>query len=203
MKCKIFAFFMIMPVLPAFSDDCLSYKVNPQVEIIVPTWRKEVIQPLRPMDLLHGNVAATLVENYEIIGDTTYIEDGYCISLKSVSATIGYSDFLVKIDSRHKPETCSYDAVLSHEDEHIRVYLSVIDDYSSRIRTAVQTAVDSITPIFINDESDADKAMDMLHTKLQSHPEIVLIKQKIQAEQELRNKRVDQVETGAYMKQCL
>ena len=107
-------------------DDCLDYKLTPKINITSPDWSKSVVQPLKKMDVLHGNVIATLVDNFEITGDITSIEDGFCVALKNVDATIGYSDFLVQIDISHKPNTCSYNAILQHEDEHIRAYLSVI-----------------------------------------------------------------------------
>ncbi|MDR2412807.1 MAG: hypothetical protein LBD50_01180 [Rickettsiales bacterium] len=185
------------------ADDCLSYKLNPKVEVHIPDWRKEVVQPLKPMDLWHGNVAATLVENYEIAGDPTSVEDGYCVSLKEVRATFGYSDFLVKIDSRHSPESCAYDAILAHEDEHIRAYLSVIDDYKDNAHDAVYSAAKSVMPVFVQTEEELGAALDILNKKLQSHPELILLNQKIQAEQEIRNKRVDQIEKNLYLKKCM
>lgn len=184
------------------ADDCLSYKTRPIVHIKNPSWAKEVVQPLQPMDLLHGNVMATMTENYEIIGDTTSIEDGFCVSLKSVEADIGYSDFMVHIDARHKPGSCTYNAIITHEDEHIRAYLSVIDDYHDEIKNAVFSASDSVMPVFVKNESEISGALDILNEKLQSHPELILMKQRIAAEQEIRNKRVDQIETGIHLKQC-
>ncbi len=186
----------------ARGDDCLGYKMNPRVTIDVPTWRKEVVQPLQNMDLLHGDVIATLVDNYDITGDVTSIEDGFCVALKAVDATIGYSDFLVQIDMRHVPETCSYNAILSHEDEHIRAYLAIIEDYKADFQAAVYSAADSITPIFVQNEGDIDGALDELNKQLQSHPDLILIKQKIRADEEIRNKRVDLHDDGASLRRC-
>lgn len=200
-KAILFLCAALVPCI-AGADDCLGYKIRPQVSLDVPTWQKEVVQPLKPMDLWHGNVVATLVENYEVTGDTTSIEDGFCVSLKAVSGIVGYSDFMVKVDSRHTPNSCAYNAIITHEDEHIRAYLSVIDDFRGQIYQALNTAAESVMPIFVRNESEISGALDILHDKLQSHPELVLINQRIQAEQELRNKRVDQVETGAHLKQC-
>ncbi len=204
MKHFLFIIIFVFSIAPSvFADECLSYKLNPNIEILVPEWRKEIVQPIKHMDLWHGNVVATLSENYDITGDTTYIEDGICVSLRDVSAMVGYSDFLVQVDSRHMPNSCTYNAVLSHEDEHIRAYLSVIDDYKNDIRSAVSTASNSIMPVFVRDISEIDGALDILHDKLQQHPEVILIKQKIQAEQEIRNKRVDQHDHGNTLKQCM
>ena len=130
-------------------DDCLNYKLNPDVTINVPVWTKSVVQPLQKMDVLHGNVIATLVDEFNITVDITSIEDGFCVALKNVDATIGYSDFLVQIDISHKPDTCSYNAILQHEDEHIRAYLSVIEDNKVLFENSIKNAVNSIVPIFI------------------------------------------------------
>lgn len=191
-----------MIVAPSAANECLSYKTSPRITIETPDWTKSVVQPLEAMNLLHGNVVATLVDNYDIVADITSIEDGFCVGLKSVNATIGYSDFLVKIDIRHSPDTCSYNAILTHEDEHIRVYLSVIEDYKSELYKSVFSAADSIMPIFVQSADEIDGAVDILNEALQSHPDVVLVKQKIKAAEEIRNKRVDQLDDGSGLRKC-
>ncbi len=196
--------FLIFCILPNFSfgDDCLDYKLTPNVKINMPIWEKSVVQPLQSMDVLHGDVIATMVDNYDITGDITSIEDGFCVGLKDIDATIGYSDFLVQIDISHKPNTCSYNAILLHEDEHIRAYLSVIDDNYDLIKQSLMSAANSITPIFVKNESDVEKALDKLNEQLQNHPDVVLLKQHLKADEEIRNKRVDQNDTGETLKKC-
>ena len=189
--------------LPAFANDCVSYKMTPKITISVPTWTKEVVQPLDEMDLWHGNVIATMVDNYDIVADITSIEDGFCVGIKQVDAEIGYSNFLVQVDIRHKPNSCSYDAVLAHEDQHIREYLSVIDDARMGLHSALYSAADSVMPIFVKDSLDIDLAIEQLNEKLQSHPELILIKQKIKSEEEIRNKKIDQNDMGESLKKCL
>ena len=191
-----------IPCIARATDDCLPYKLKPSVMLDTPTWSKEVVQPLRHMDLLHGNVVATMVDNYDIVADITNIEDGYCVALKSVYATVGYTDFLVQIDIRNVPESCTYNAILSHEDEHIRAYLSVIDDYKKELKDSVYSAADSVTPIFVRNAADIDAAISELNDELQAHPDLILVKQKIKAAEEIRNKRVDQHDTGQSLQKC-
>ncbi len=186
----------------AVADDCLDYKLKPKIILNSPDWSKEVVQPLQAMDFLHGNVVATLVDNYDIVADITPIEDGFCVGMKSVNATVGYSNFQVRIDMRHSPDTCSYNAVLAHEDEHIRAYMSIIDDYHDELRGAIFSAANSIMPIFVPRESDIDAAVNELNAELQAHPDLILVKQKITAAEEIRNKRIDQNDTGDALKKC-
>ena len=183
-------------------DDCLNYKLTPKITVKSPEWTKTVVQPLQHMDVLHGKVIATLVNEFDITSDITSIEDGFCVSLKNVDVIIGYSDFLVQIDISHKPNTCSYDAIVQHEDEHIRAYLSVIDDNQYLLKKSIESAANSITPLFVKDVSNIESAIDELNNKLQNHPDIILLKQQIKADEEIRNKYVDLNDTGQALKKC-
>ena len=199
-----FYLFLLILFLPtiSFADDCLGYKLTPQVTIKTPSWNKQVVQPLQHIDVLHGDVIATLVDNYEITSDITSIEDGFCVGLKNIEATVGYTDFLIQIDISHKPDSCSYNAVLSHEDEHIRAYLSVIDDNQDLLKQSIMSAANSVIPIFVKEQKDIESAIDRLNEQIQKHPDIILLKQRIKAEEEIRNKHIDQNETGEMLKKC-
>lgn len=205
--CKFFHFFTGVLcgffVISGNANECLSYKIKPKIIINNPEYTKNIIQPKYNMDLLHGNVVATLINNYDIITDIHQTKDGYCVRLKSIEAVIGYSDFLVKIDSRHKPKTCSYNAIVNHENKHIDAYLSVIDDYKYELHNALYSAANSIMPIYIKEQSDTDLAVEKLNDELQSHPDIVLIIQKIHAAEEIKNKYIDRQEDYSELKNCL
>lgn len=58
-------------------------------------------------------------------------------------------------------------------------------------------------PVFVRNEEDIDTALDTLNKNLQSHPDVILVKQKIRAAEEIRNKRVDENDDGARLKQCM
>ena len=204
MKNIIFTFLSLFVFIPcSFAmNDCLNYKLTPTINIKSPIWEKYVVQPLKDMDIFHGNVIATLVDDIEITGDITSIEDGYCVALKNVDVLIGYSNFLVQIDISHKPNSCSYNAILQHEDEHIRAYLSVIEDNQDLLKKSIKSAADSIIPIFVNDSKDIESAIDKLNYELQNHPDIILLKQRIKSDQEIRNKYVDVHNTGEMLRKC-
>ena len=67
---------------------------------------------------------------------------------------------------------------------------------------SIYTAADSITPIFVRNANDIDAAINELNAELQAHPDLILIKQKIKAAEEIRNKRVDQHDTGQSLQKC-
>ena len=193
---KVLTFLMSMCIITAAmaEDKCVAFKTKPLVKIHKPDWVKKVGQPLKMMDLYHGNVVATLVDEYDIIVNIDELPNngGYCVGIKDIIASIGYSDFSVRIDMRHAMNSCSYKKVLEHEGEHIKAYLSVIDDFQDDLKGSVFSAADSILPIYVQDESDIGSAIDDLNTKLQTHPDLILVKQKISAEEEIRNMKIDE-----------
>lgn len=200
---NIIFIFLSLCVSSAFAiDDCLNYKLTPKITVETPNWTKSVVQPLKNMDVLHGKVIATMIDEFDITSDITSIEDGFCVALKNVDVVIGYSDFLVQIDISHKPNTCSYNAIIQHEDEHIRAYLSVIEDNQYLLNNSIQSAANSIVPVFVKDEKDIESAIDKLNNELQNHPDIILLKQQIKADEEIRNKYVDINDTGETLKKC-
>lgn len=198
----LFFVFCILVSLPGWAVDCLQFKKIPGVFLNTPDWTKSVVQPRTPMNLLHGNVVATLVDNYQINADVNPVDGGFCVGLKSVSAAVGYNDFVVNIDIRHVPGSCEYDAVLAHEDKHIKAYLSVMDDFRADVQKSVYSAAQSIMPRFVKSRDDVGAVVEMMNNELQTHPDLVLVKQKIGAAQEIRNKQIDKVESGADLKSC-
>ena len=62
--------------------------------------------------------------------------------------------------------------------------------------------MNSVMPIFAPDIESIDSLLDDLYKKLENHPELVLLHQKIDAAQEIRNKRIDQDEDHNELKQC-
>ena len=206
-NCSLFAF-------PAFAaGECLKYKTVPSLKIKVPAFSVSVVQPDRPMDLLHGNVVATFAEEYEIeygaakIGDNgappeTRRGGGWCIFIEGLAVEMGYTGFVVQIDRRHAPGSCEFDGIIEHEDEHINAHLSVVEDRQKDIRKAIAAAANNVLPVFVPDEDGIDGAMNDLEAELQNRPEVKLLRQKLAAEMEIRNKKIDMNDRGGRIRGC-
>lgn len=207
---KKILFFILLPI-SVIADDCVQYKKTPFVNIKNPEWTKKVVLSDDPMDeydgkyfsfKLHGITETSFMEKYEIDFNVIPENDGYCIVVNGVDAIVGYENFLVKIDKSHKKNSCSYNAVLKHEEKHINAYLSILKDMEPDIKNSVFNAMNSVMPIFAPDIESIDLLLDDLYKKLENHPELVLLNQKISAAQEIRNKRIDQDEDHNELKQC-
>ena len=189
--------------VPALATpDCLKYKTLPSLEIKVPRASVSVVRPERFMNLLHGNVVATFAEEYEIEYGAQKADGGYCVFIEGITAVIGYTDFIVQIDRRHETDSCEFAAVKEHEDEHIRAHLSVVEDGMGDIRSAISAAANGVLPVWVADEYGIDGAMAGLEEALSGRPQIRLLRQKLAAEREIRNKRVDLNDRGERFRRC-
>ncbi len=185
------------------APDCTEEKIKPAIYLSAPNTNISVNQPDLEMDFLHGNVVATMTDNYDITADVVAMGGGYCVVLRRVDAEIGYSDFTIQIDARHMPNSCTYNAVLAHENMHVDAYKQILDEMTGEIKDAVYTAADAIMPVWVADTYAADAVINNFNMQLQSHPDLILIKQKIAAAQEIKNKNIDTGDRGHGIRQCL
>jgi len=193
--------FLFIPFC-AYANNCVEYKKIPEINILKPVYKTSVASSNEPMDKFHANVVATLVEDYDIAVDIFSSDGGFCVVLKSVDALIGYNDFSIKIDGSHQPNSCEYNAILNHEKKHIDAYLSVIDDLETDIKNSVFNSANSVMPIFVSSRDDIEFAIGDINQKMSEHSENILMKQKINAAMEIRNKRIDQNEDNHELKLC-
>jgi hypothetical protein len=185
------------------ADECLKYKTLPSLKIKVPSYSVSVVQPDRKMNLLHGNVVATMAEEYEIEYGARKIDGGYCVFIEHITATIGYTDFVVQIDRRHSPESCEFAGILEHEYEHIHAHLAVIDDEKKDIEGTIRASANNVLPLFVPGEDGIDGAMADLETALQNQPQILLLREKLVAAREIRDKKIDLNDKGDRIRDCI
>jgi hypothetical protein len=197
-----FAVFILLPAA-LFANDCLQFKISPDVKVENTAWTREISQPDEPMNALHGSVVASFDEEYNLRVSTRPAAGGYCVILNELEAVVGYTGFLVRIDSSHAPGSCGYNMTLEHEDEHIAAHLAALDGEFENIKKSIQIAADSIMPAFAKSLDGVNAALDKMQEELQSHPDIVLMKQKLNAEQEIRNKKIDEHDDGKRIRECL
>ena len=198
---KIFIIFSVLLTLPSYAHNCIVHKTTPKIELGKPEYQKNIFAS-KTLDSLHGNVHANLVSNYDIVVEMLPTNGGYCVVLKQVDALFGFDNFDIEIDRVHELNSCTYNAVLNHEEKHIKVYLGIIEDLKSEIHNSLFSAADSVMPIFIEKESDIDFAFNKLNDNFSSHPDLLLISQKVHAAQEIRNKQIDRNENNTELNSC-
>lgn len=189
-------------IFSSVANDCLRHKTSPQVKIINTKWKQRVVQSEQPIDSLHGVVIASFDEEYDLQVSAIPVKSGYCVVLNGLNATIGYTDFLINIDNSYNLDSCEYKIILEHEQEHISAYLQAFDEELENMKKSIQFASNSIMPIFVPSLDGVSSALDKMQQEFQSHPDVILMKQKLDAQQEILNKKVDQRDDGKRINLC-
>ncbi len=202
MKFIISSIFFIGFLYAANAYDCNKFKINPDIELKQPTVQKQVLRSSVLPDVHHGNVLASLSENFELGIESIKIDNGYCIVLSEVDSEIGYEKFSISIDDSHNDSSCEYNAILKHEDEHIKVYLKVIEENEENIYNSIQQSANMVMPVFISNMSEIEVAMDKMHQDLSNNPELKLMLKRIMATQEFENKKLDYSGEYNYLDKC-
>lgn len=202
MRLSFFAAAILLPVCGALADDCIEYKVRPRVDIATYDAQIKISQPENFLEE-HGHVQTSLRQESAINVSIQSVHGGWCVILTSVDTKIGYEEFDVKVDKKYKPDSCFYNAVLAHEKKHINTYKSVLDNHKKDLHDTFYSAADSIMPVFIDDIENINDVVDNIGNQLNTHPDVVLIVQKINGELEIKNKKIDADEDGADMNKCL
>jgi len=202
---SIFFYSLILPCfcsLPAWANDCQRFRGAPLVRVREPDFSVSVESPKEEMNLLHGKVIATFSEEYEIDYNAEWDGDGWCLYIDRITAVVGYTGFVIQIDRRHKFDSCEWHATKAHEDEHIRAHLSAVSENKDEIKQSVREAAAAILPLFVENESDLEIKMNEMQDELAGQPQIKILMQKLDAEQEIRNKKVDLGDKGWRINEC-
>ncbi len=193
---KIFKFFLIccyvfIPVY-AFATDCSKYKYDVDINVNNITKYEPVIQSSKEnMIGKMGEILYQLSYSLKIFMIQIPVKDGYCVSLRSVDIDINVPEFLINIDKRLKPDTCAYNIVLKHEQDHMNVNKTVINSNIDRIKQAVINAVDSIKPVFISKIEDSGDIQINIQNEIENYKDVKDIKKKIKSEMNNANEEID------------
>ena len=184
------------------AHDCLSYKMTPSIDMTEPDYQTNIVVSNRSLENLHGHVEANLINNYDIVLGMYPTDNGFCVVLTKIDAVFGFDKFDIEIDQAHQQNTCTYNAVLNHEKKHIDIYLGIMTEFKSEIKQSLFSAADSVMPIFIKSESDIDMAFEELNQEFRAHPDLLIVAQKVNAAQEIRNKQFDHNENNSELYSC-
>ncbi|MDR1697276.1 MAG: hypothetical protein LBR41_03620 [Rickettsiales bacterium] len=196
----MFKFFRLMTIcsiacfLAIDGFACSEFKVRPDVEITqigAETKRVFVELPRGENGMIHGTTRATVSQKFGIEISYAPVADRFCVVLTDVDAEIGYSEFLIELDQDLESGTCEYDIVAAHEDEHMSAYAKVLRNNWAALTDAIRAAADAVAPISVASDTDIESAADEMQKQIANDTEFQLVMQKIAAEQEIENRRID------------
>lgn len=176
-----------------FADDiCSKYKYDVDVNVINTTEYKPVIKPsVENMVSKMGEIKYQTSYSSKILSIDIPVKNGYCVSLRSVDIEIKVPEFIINIDKRLKKDSCAYDIILKHEQDHMNVNKNVINSNLDNIKQAVINAANSVKPVFISDIKDSKKIQSDIQKQIESFTDVKEIEQKIKKEMDEKNDNID------------
>lgn len=194
---KFLRFFLIcsyvfIPFYTFADDVCSKYKFDVDVNVKNTTEYKAVIK--QSSENMVGRMGETVYQttySSKLLLINIPVKNGFCASLRSVDIDINVPEFIININKRLKPNTCAYDIVLSHEQDHINVNKDIINNNLDNIKKSIISAVNTINPVFITDVKDAEKIQKEIQEKIESFNDVKNIQQKIKNEIYKNNEDID------------
>ena len=84
---------------------------------------------------MQGNVDLRWFINYQV----EPFQDRHCFWVASATVELSYHQLDVNIAAEYGQYSCQYQAILAHENEHVRVAQEILSPYAQQIRAALTT----------------------------------------------------------------
>ena len=125
-KKYIFLSFLLLPNT-LFAFDCSQYKYDPDIDIKITVNDANIQKSAENLSEKLGYCAPVISYGWAARTVLIPVHGGYCVSLRGLDIEIS-ENFDIVIDKRLKENSCAYDLVLKHEQDHMNVYKNTIQD---------------------------------------------------------------------------
>lgn len=86
----------------------------------------------------------------------------YCVMLDKITVSLGYTEMKVYVDQKYSRGTCEYDAVLRHENLHVRINHAAMDYHAPRIAQQLKQYANSLGPLYTRSPKQSNKQLRQL-----------------------------------------
>ena len=150
LKKPLFLSFLFLPNI-LFAYDCSKYKYDVDVDINVDYGDVKIEKSEKNLVKKLGYTEEKL--SYDISSQIVVIpvNGGNCYSLRGITVDIK-EDFQVIIDKRLKENSCAYDIVLKHEQDHVDVYRNIIKNNIENIKKSVSDGLKNFNTVVKKEE---------------------------------------------------
>ena len=190
---NLFVGFILLVPVAVFADDVCPY-FQYDVDINVRNSTKDKVNIVSSSENLVGKLGYTesrVAFEYKFLMIPVRISDGYCISLRGVDIDVFFPEFNIIIDKRLKPDSCAYNVVLNHEQDHVNAHKNVLNDNMRDIRRALVEAVNNIKPVFVQTlDQQEDVQMDILK-RLENYKSVLRVQEQVSKSLDEENKKID------------
>lgn len=127
---------------------------------------------------------------------TRRFKDYECVIPVSVDILFGYRDPIIYISKDLKPESCQYNIVLRHEQQHQQINLEVLDFYLPMLKQEFKKIAQEIPPQEMELHGDSDEALTKIN---KSYSEAIKpLVNRFQITLQIEQKRLDNYKNYKY-----
>ena len=94
-----------------------------------------------------GLMGRDMVWGFRIQVQAHPLERGYCVGLAHAEMTIGFERIDVYVDRRYRAGTCAYQAILDHENQHVRNFRDTLAAHLPALRQTLEKEAAAARPI--------------------------------------------------------
>lgn len=108
--------------------------------------------------------------------DKHQIDDGLCININTINFDIGYKSLDVLIDEKYPLNSCQYNAIKKHEQEHIRIYQNELKYYGKLITEEMKILMDNLEPFLLSANASENKINKKIDKILKGDEKLNILK---------------------------
>ena len=191
-KILYICFFIFVPVCLFGYQDCSRFQYD--VDVNVNNITKDTVKISSSKEKLLGKLGYTeskISYEYKLFLIPVRVFGGYCISLRGLDVDVFFPEFNIVIDKRLKPNTCAYNVVLNHEQDHVNAHKKVLNENINDVKSALVDAVKSIKPVFIKKHDNQDNIQEEIIKKIENYKSVVKIQEEVSKSLEEENEKID------------
>ncbi len=122
---------------------------------------------LGPHESALGITYAETVYSAEANSRAEEVRGGYCVYLTEMDISFGWKRMSVYVASEFQPETCEYNAVLDHENQHVTINNTALKEYAPRFRAEVERVLQAQQPVFTsNPQAGVDAGLAAVERRM-------------------------------------
>lgn len=185
-------FIIFIPFYTFGYEDCSRFQYD--VDVNVNNITKDGVNITSSKEFLSGKLGYTeskIAYEYKLFLIPVRVRHGYCVSLRGLEVDVFFPEFNIIIDKKLKPNTCAYNIVLNHEQDHVNVHKKVLKENISNLKNALVDAVKTIKPVFVNKDDDKDVVQEEIIKILEKNESVVKIQEKVSKSLEEENEIID------------
>lgn len=186
MKKYLLVLFLLFPNI-LFAYDCSDYAYNVDVDIVFDEGKTDIQKSKKDLDKELGFTKPEIKYSFLTKNVTIPVNDGYCVSLRGIIVNIS-ENINITIDKRLKDNSCAYNIVLKHEQDHANVFKNVIKNDIDNIKQTLIKESKNIKPVFVKNEEDSPNFTEIIEKSDFKKKILSDIKNKIDSE----NKKIDE-----------